>query len=958
MANIDKIATKKALNELSKLILSNLDKIRLDIKDLQNAKVDIDIDDVLDPNSTNPVENGVIVRALENIANTIDTEVVNTITDINPLLRPDALVLHFITDATVSLSKYSVYEYSLDGSTWQNCTSSLTVSKGSYMYIRVRSTSSNGVVGTISVTGSFNVGGNIDALRSSPYRRKNTYQCFKNTFLNNTGLISAKYLRLPQFTTLESNTSESHYSMFEGCTHLVEAPELPSLIIDIRGYQRMFYGCTSLTKAPELTATVLNNYCYLAMFSGCTSLVEAPSELPATDISTYYYCYESMFENCKSLIKSPKILATSTNTGLSQMRYMFRGCSNLRYIECLINSLVTTGIQDWVNGVPDRGVFIKSSVVTYPTGASGIPSGWEVVDYVSTDPNLNDLAVVNGRIDRLPYMGGVDINAVLEYLGYDPLYKYTYLTIEAIEDTNITWAGATISGTTNTYKYSVDKGVTWNTWSGSISLLAGDKLMLSSVSNQSGKVHTVSTGIQSTGKINVSGNLWSLVYGDDFLNITGDISGSIYSTFKNSINLVSAKNLVLDFGTNSSDIHNTFQGCTSLIEAPTFTALTIDNNAYSSMFYGCTSLAKAPELPALTIGASSYLSMFEGCTSLVNGPSELPATDILRNSYQRMFYGCTRLTKVPKLYMSNINGALACQYMFTNCSSIDWQSDQPVFDITVSSNINSVFDQMFFGCTNLSSSGLKGTIKLANQGTLFGLYNFRYMFYNCTRLTDCSGLTIAAPYNSGGVGKFGQGACQGMFYNCTELTLPPKFGQLTTSGNLLYKQGLESYATDSFKQMFYGCGNLESPVLGDYYVGDYVNGHPCYTSMYQNCTALEDVSGITLHDAPGGEWASMFEGCTSLTKSPTLDFVTQSTSGWWNRNANVCNRMFYGCSSLNSITCLLPKYLTMDMSSGNFQNWVYGVPNVGTFTRYDANADFWSTGVNGIPSGWTIVNAN
>ena len=42
----------------------------------------------------------------------------------------------------------------------------------------------------------------------------------------------------------------------------------------------MFQGCTALKTAPELPATTITNGCYSSMFSGCTSLVTAP-ELPA-----------------------------------------------------------------------------------------------------------------------------------------------------------------------------------------------------------------------------------------------------------------------------------------------------------------------------------------------------------------------------------------------------------------------------------------------------------------------------------------------------------------------------------------------------------------------------------------------------------------------------------------------------------------------------------------------------
>ena len=49
--------------------------------------------------------------------------------------------------------------------------------------------------------------------------------------------------------------------------------------------QLLFENCTSLTTAPELPATTLRNYCYLSMFQGCTSLTTAPRTLPATTLT-------------------------------------------------------------------------------------------------------------------------------------------------------------------------------------------------------------------------------------------------------------------------------------------------------------------------------------------------------------------------------------------------------------------------------------------------------------------------------------------------------------------------------------------------------------------------------------------------------------------------------------------------------------------------------------------------
>lgn len=64
-------------------------------------------------------------------------------------------------------------------------------------------------------------------------------------------------------------------------------------------YKCMFEECTSLVNAPELPAKELDNYCYESMFKGCTSLQKSP-KLRATKIMEG--CYKSMFEDCKKLI--------------------------------------------------------------------------------------------------------------------------------------------------------------------------------------------------------------------------------------------------------------------------------------------------------------------------------------------------------------------------------------------------------------------------------------------------------------------------------------------------------------------------------------------------------------------------------------------------------------------------------------------------------------------------------
>ena len=142
--------------------------------------------------------------------------------------------------------------------------------------------------------------------------------CYIYLFEDCTSLTSAP--EMPATTLAYS----CYDGMFHGCTSLTTAPELPATVLSANCYVDMFNGCTSLMTAPELPATTLSESCYSGMFSGCTSLTIAP-ELPATTLTGA--CYDSMFEGCTSLTTTPDLPATV----LAGNCYcdMFRGCTGL-----------------------------------------------------------------------------------------------------------------------------------------------------------------------------------------------------------------------------------------------------------------------------------------------------------------------------------------------------------------------------------------------------------------------------------------------------------------------------------------------------------------------------------------------------------------------------------------------------------------------------------------------------
>ena len=143
-------------------------------------------------------------------------------------------------------------------------------------------------------------------------------------FTINKGKISASgnIMSLLNFTPVLPNYA--FYNLFQNCTSLVSAPELPATTLAEGCYNYMFYGCTSLTQAPELQATTLAPSCYAGMFGACSSLTPAP-ELPATTLVDH--CYDSMFQGCTSLTQAPELQATT----LAPSCYagMFGACSSL-----------------------------------------------------------------------------------------------------------------------------------------------------------------------------------------------------------------------------------------------------------------------------------------------------------------------------------------------------------------------------------------------------------------------------------------------------------------------------------------------------------------------------------------------------------------------------------------------------------------------------------------------------
>lgn len=249
-------------------------------------------------------------------------------------------------------------EYSIDGGAWTSLASEAnTPTVGARHNIRWRAeltpstVSGSRGIGTFSASGLYDAMGNTMSL------------LYGDNYIGQTTLVGTY--------TFCNLWKEDAY------IYRADRMVLPATSLSFACYNVTFYKCTSLVTAPELPATTLAAYCYHQMFSECTSLTSVP-ELPATILETY--CYYQMFNGCTSLTTVLELPATILKSQC--YRLMFSNCSRLNYIKCLATDISASNCTYyWLSNVSPTGTFVKVAGMTgWSTGASGIPSGWTVVD--------------------------------------------------------------------------------------------------------------------------------------------------------------------------------------------------------------------------------------------------------------------------------------------------------------------------------------------------------------------------------------------------------------------------------------------------------------------------------------------------------------------------------------------------------------------------------------------------
>lgn len=301
------------------------------------------------------------------------------------------------------------------------------------------------------------------------------------------------------------------------------------------------------------------------------------------------------------------------------------------------------------------------------------------------------------------------------------------------------------------------------------------------------------TGLKSLYSSGGESNAWSFSSPHTSLRVKGNLNYLLCDTLGDTdAPLVAASNCYREM----------FNGCTSLIEAPSLPAIALEGYCYRYMFNGCTSLVEAPALPATALQAQSYAGMFRDCTSLVNAPA-LPATTLNSYCYSGMFRGCTSLVDAPVLPATVL--WLSCySNMFNGCTSL---VEAPELPSTASDT--RCYEYMFYGCTSL----VKAPALL--PATDVWSYCYSYMFNGCISLEEAPALPATS---------LGSNCYEDMFNGCTSLVNAPALPATVLMGSC-------------YRDMFNGCTSLvKAPELLATDLQE-----QCYAGMFRDCTSLVEI---------------------------------------------------------------------------------------------------------------------
>lgn len=286
-------------------------------------------------------------------------------------------------------TRTNAIQYSRDGYTWTDLTTSVTISS-SYPNLCLRAKSVNAPLNPtetlFSVTGSgkVNLFGNIGYL----YRQNG------GASVNSSNLFcGASYISNCNGLFFLLGTNVKCSWMFAQSTVTSVSRDLLSNVY-VSDANSMFKQCLSLTQGANLMPlnTVIGTSCFSEIYCGCSALMSLASQASSSwmNVGTafsyndgdnaFYRAFYGCGQNFRAVRINSRYLAKKSVSGYSNHTFKecFCECTGLTNIEArFVRWPDTSKTKDWVRGVSSTGTFYHTADLTAtPHGNSRIPNGW------------------------------------------------------------------------------------------------------------------------------------------------------------------------------------------------------------------------------------------------------------------------------------------------------------------------------------------------------------------------------------------------------------------------------------------------------------------------------------------------------------------------------------------------------------------------------------------------------
>ena len=667
-----------------------------------------------------------------------------------------------------------------------------------------------------------------------------------------------------------------------------------------------FYDCRNLTSVTIPNSVTSIGKCAFEYCSGLTS-VTIPNSVTSIESSTFHGC---------SGLTSITIPTSVTSIGA----YAFDGCSKLTSVT--IPNSVTSINESTFSGCSSlTSVTIPNSVMSIGNYAFDGCSSFTSVSIGSGVTSIGDHAFNDCRALTKVIVSDIAAWCGISF-GDNPLSKAHHLYSD--ENTEITDLvipeGATSINGEAFYGCS---GLTSVTVGNSVTSIGGSAFTgctgLTSV--------TIGNSVTSISAYAFSGckSLTSVVIGNSVTSISSDtFRGAFYNCTGLTSVIVNAGNTKYDSRDNCNGIIETASntlilGCMNTTIPNSVTS--IGNGAFSS----CSGLTSVT-IPNSVTSIGEYA--FYDCSGLTSITIPNSVTGIGKQA----FWHCLSLSSVT------LNSNAVVSKAYTNSDNIKNIFGNQVTEYVIGNNVESIGENAFSGCNNLTSVTLNSNAVVSkaytysnNFKSIFGEQVTEYVIGDAvtaignSAFYGCSGLTsVTIPDNVTSIGAYA-------FFGCSKLT------SVTLNSNAVVSKAY-TYS-DNFKNIF-------GDQVTEYVIGDDVTA--IGDNAFYGCTRLKS---FTIGNNVTSIGYMSFYGCTGLTSVTIPDKVT-SIGAYAFRDCSGLESLTIGngvtsygnsafqCSKLTSVTVSSPTpvAITQNVFSNRTNATLY-VPK-GSKSAYQA-ANYW-----------------